>query len=402
MTTIRTSTLKRVKAYNSEVQKIMYQNEQIWPMEDEEDEEDNEIYLTLYNNDQEVTFSISSSDSTTLHINLEYSLNDGEWKTYSLNDTIDFGGSLGILRLRGTNNTYGTSQRKSSSTLLSFYWYNTITLSSRAYCKGDIRTLINYKTYETCNTSYASFNRLFYNAPILSAPKLPATDLAIACYYQMFYNCSLLKKAPDLPATTLKYYCYEDMFDNCTSLKKAPIISATSLASYCCRDMFSGCTSLTTAPNLLATSISTQAYAFMFANCKSLTTAPALPATTLGIQCYWYMFNGCDSLTTAPALPATTLRSSCYQYMFATCTSLTTAPALPSTQLVNYCYRSMFNGCTSLNYIKMMATNISALDCLDNWTKDVSSSGTFVKNAAATWDESTVIPSGWTVQTATS
>jgi hypothetical protein len=38
-----------------------------------------------------------------------------------------------------------------------------------------------------------------------------------------------------------------------------------------------------------------------------------------------------------------------------------------------------------------------------NWVSGVSSTGTFVKNAAATWDVTGVngIPSGWTVETAT-
>ena len=40
----------------------------------------------------------------------------------------------------------------------------------------------------------------------------------------------------------------------------------------------------------------------------------------------------------------------------------------------------MFNGCTNLNYIKMLATDISATDCLYNWVIEVSSTGTFVKD----------------------
>jgi hypothetical protein len=39
-----------------------------------------------------------------------------------------------------------------------------------------------------------------------------------------------------------------------------------------------------------------------------------------------------------------------------------------------------------------------------NWVAGVASTGTFVKNASATWDVSGVngIPSGWTVETASS
>lgn len=125
-----------------------------------------------------------------------------------------------------------------------------------------------------------------------------------------------------------------------------------------------------------------------------------LPATTLAANCYSYMFRGCGQLTTAPELPATTLASSCYMGMFYDCTSLTTAPALPATTLVNTCYASMFRDCYKLNYIKMLATDISATNCLVSWVYDVSSTGTFVKNPDATWEVygNSGIPNGWTVK----
>lgn len=127
-----------------------------------------------------------------------------------------------------------------------------------------------------------------------------------------------------------------------------------------------------------------------------------LPATTLTSNCYNSMFMGCTSLTTAPVLPATTLFSRCYVSMFNGCTSLTSAPELPATTLVNYCYYSMFNGCTKLNYIKCLATDISASNCTRDWVKSVSSTGTFVKNPnMSSWSTGgNGIPSGWTVKDA--
>lgn len=149
-------------------------------------------------------------------------------------------------------------------------------------------------------------------------------------------------------------------------------------------------------------------YREMFQGCTSLTVGPELPATTLALHCYFNMFNGCTNLTTAPQLPATTLINYCYGYMFSGCTSLTTAPELPATKLANRCYQSMFNGCSSLNYIKCLATDISASDCTDNWVYGVVpygvvSTGTFVK--AASMNDWTTggyngIPDGWTVQDA--
>jgi len=38
----------------------------------------------------------------------------------------------------------------------------------------------------------------------------------------------------------------------------------------------------------------------------------------------------------------------------------------------------MFGWCTELNYIKCLATDISATDCTLDWVESVASSGTFV------------------------
>ena len=222
-------------------------------------------------------------------------------------------------------------------------------------------------------------------------------------FYKLFYNCSNIVNVSSnfLPATTLADYCYKYMFCKCKNLTTAPELPATTLANYCYGDMFSGCTSLTKAPALPATTLANHCYYYMFSK-TSLTTAPELPATTLEDSCYYAMFRGCTSLITAPALPATNLVYQCYYYMFQGCTSLTTAPELPATNLAYNCYGYMFYNCTSLNYIKCLATDISATGCTDNWVSGVASTGTFVKASSMTsWTTGTNdIPTGWTVQDA--
>lgn len=144
-------------------------------------------------------------------------------------------------------------------------------------------------------------------------------------------------------------------------------------------------------------------YAFykLFNNCNTIVNVSEnfLPATTLANSCYSNMFKGCTSLTTAPALPATTLANSCYSNMFQTCSSLTTAPELPATTLKYMCYYYMFCDCIKLNYIKMLATDISASSCLTHWVYGVASSGTFIKHSSMTSlsSGSLGIPGGWTV-----
>ena len=151
--------------------------------------------------------------------------------------------------------------------------------------------------------------------------------------------------------------------------------------------------------------IGDSAFKYLFLNNTYLTDASALilPWTILKNSCYYSMFKGCTSLVAAPKLPATTLANECYYNMFYGCIRLVSAPTLPATTLMDYCYGWMFEGCTNLNYIKMLATDISADRCLASWVDGVASTGTFVKhpdtNLPTGYDG---IPNGWTVETATS
>lgn len=207
---------------------------------------------------------------------------------------------------------------------------------------------------------------------------------------------------------TLREYCGFSLFEGCTSLTEADELElpAITLAEGCYRKMFRKCTSLMTAPKLSTETCSgKECCLHMFEECTSLTKAPELPATTLSTSCYKEMFIKCTGLTTAPdVLPAETLSENCYNAMFSGCTSLTTAPELPATELAKKSYYKMFYGCTSLNYIKCLATDISASDCTENWVKNVSSTGTFIKHPNMTendWSRGTSgIPEGWVVEDA--
>lgn len=299
-------------------------------------------YLT-FTADQSQTFKVSTYQSYTLDESIQYSLNGGVWTKLDVGTEITFGGDNGALRLRG---------KSSGGTASSKYKYAFISFGDskvKVTCSGDIRTLIDYDNYVTVSTADARFCYLFKEcASLTTAPELPATTLADYCYKTMFYHCAGLTTAPELPATTLAKECYYQMFQSCTSL----------------------------------------------------TTAPELPATTLAEGCYSYMFWNCDGLTAAPELPATTLAKKCYQAIFRECNGLTTAPELPATTLAEGCYLSMFLNCKKLDNITMLATDISAPDCLGEWVDGVASTGTFTKAAAMTSLTTGVsgIPEGWTVK----
>ena len=179
---------------------------------------------------------------------------------------------------------------------------------------------------------------------------------------------------------------------------------STTNARFCY--LFRDCASLTNAPELPATTLAEGCYSYMFWNCDGLTAAPELPALTLAKDCYQGILRDCDGLTTAPELPATTLAEGCYAEMFYESDGLTTAPILPATTLVKRCYSYMFNDCKKLDNITMLATDISAPNCLNVWVSGVASTGTFTK--AASLEQGTEsgqiptgiygIPEGWTVK----
>lgn len=251
---------------------------------------------------------------------LEYSVNEGEWKNVVEYEEVWFGGSNGSLRLRGTNPN-GTAKAEGQYSTIIFTEAN-----EKVECTGDIRTLLDYRNYKTVATDQARFCCLFeYCKALTSAPELPATTLAEACYSEMFSGCTNLNTAPSLPATKLVENCYYNMFSGCTNLK----------------------------------------------------TAPKLPATKLAYWCYYGMFNDCSSLTEAPILPAETLANGCYSYMFSGCKNLKTAPSLPATRLARYCYHSMFRGCTNLTSVTMLAQRdqiTSKERCCDDWLNNAGTS----------------------------
>ena len=330
-------------------------------------------YLT-FKADSEQTLTMKIQEEYTLHESLQYSVGGGEWKQLQAETAISFGGSAGDLRMRGKS-AGGTGIYNNGDALFTYISFGNSEV--KVACTGDIRTLVDYESYSTADTSRAFFPYLFSGCTSLtSAPELPAETLAVSCYIGMFSGCTSLTSAPSLPAETLTEGCYTRMFSGCTSLTSAPSLPAKTLAVGCYNGMFSGCT--------------------------SLTSAPELPAETLAEGCYYYMFSGCTSLTSAPALPAGILVKDCYAGMFEGCTSLTSVPALPAETLAVRCYYHIFSGCTKLSSVTMLATDISATSCLQSWLDSVSETGTFTKAAAMDVSKfsrgHSGIPSGWTVQ----
>ena len=395
-----------LKAYLGD--ELVYPNTQPTPSYDTQ-------YLTFEAIDNGTTFQFNQNG-------LEYSVNNGTtWNslgastnTPSLNtgDKIMFRGNMPIIQAYGIGQFSSNGHFNIEGNPLSLVDNTNFADITSLAGKNQVFFQLFYGTnvvdasnlaLPATTLSQDCYTEMFKNCTSLTtAPELPAETLASYCYQYMFSGCTSLTTAPQLPATTLQICCYQNMFKGCTSLVTAPVLPATTLTSNCYYYMFYGCTSLTTAPELPSTTLAKYCYSNMFRGCTSLVNAPVLPAETLADGCYQRMFNDCTSLTTAPELPATTLTKSCYEYMFNNCTSLTTAPVLPATTLTNNCYRSMFAQCTTLNYIKAMFTTTPTTAYTLGWVTGVSTTGTFVKNSAATWDVTGVngVPEGWTIETA--
>ena len=304
-------------------------------------------YVTFTANEAQ-TFTMTTKNYTIS--GLQYSVNNGKWENVEKDKPVTFGGANGTLRLRGTN-INGTASSSSK--------FSTITFTNptvNVACTGDIRTLLDWRSYNIVETKNAKFCSLFKRCSVLtSAPELPATKLAKNCDDSMFSGCTSLTDAPELKAATLAGYCYNSMFYGCTSLTNAPELPATKLAYYCYSSMFSGCT--------------------------SLTDAPELKATTLAYVCYYRMFEGCTSLTDAPELKATTLADNCYQQMFYGCTKLSTVTMLaPSDQITSKkaCLNWLINAGTGASSRTLKVQNADAYTALESntnylpyyWKKD--------------------------------
>lgn len=170
----------------------------------------------------------------------------------------------------------------------------------------------------------------------------------------LFRDCNTIITANDLefPAMRLRESCYREIFGNCHYLVEARFDLPAPVAS----------------PNT---------YRSMFGNDERLVTADVtIYAHTLSDYCCRYMCGGCASLTTAPIILATTL----------------TGPGG---------LQDTFTGCKKLQYIKALFTTTPAGTVSNNFTSGVASTGTFVKNGAATWTTTgkSAVPTGWTVVT---
>lgn len=339
---------------------------------------------------------------TTDNLNhVEYSVNEGKsWiKTNNIDNeavtittpTIETGGKVywrgSGIRYASSTSVYSTFSSTGTFNISG----NIISLTIKGMCDQSISSI---DTFIFCG--------LFKGSKVVDASNCVFPDkTAQDCFSYSFSSCTNLVSAPQLPATSVTSNSYRYMFNGCSSLINAPALPATYVDRWGYRGTFRSCTSLKIAPEIYATSIGNECFMEMFYDCSSLTTPPSkLMPKTLRPQCYMSMFRGCSSLTYSPKLEGETIAIYCYYAMFYSCSNFTTISDLPFKVLNRYCYQDMMLK-TKVNYIKMLATDISAGSCIKNWLYNVPNVSTsiFVKHIDAQWTTTgnSGVPTNWTI-----
>ena len=150
-------------------------------------------------------------------VTLQYSLNGSTWTTIASGAKTP---SANIIYFRGR--ATGTKSLFTSSVFANAW---TFTGATNLECNGKLDRLLQNTLggdVDVLTIGDYCFAYIFNNITSLIRVDddfLPATTLAISCYYSMFNGCTNLTTAPALPATTLQPFCYNNMFNGCTSLK---------------------------------------------------------------------------------------------------------------------------------------------------------------------------------------
>lgn len=194
-------------------------------------------------------FDLDSTGSP-LTKTVQYSINDGDWTsitstTAGVSIVVERGD---LVRFKGTNNTYATTNKLYSGFGGHADAASTGTAEFNVY--GNVMSLIYGDNFanQTALPSGSSYNFccLFDGSNVVSAEYLilPATTLRGHCYRAMFANCLSLTTAPELPATTLVASCYRYMFNMDSSLVTAPELLAKVVPDSAYYGLFNGCSSL--------------------------------------------------------------------------------------------------------------------------------------------------------------
>lgn len=170
----------------------------------------------------------------------EYSIDGGDWQTYSSPFEVTAGQEVALRSTVTTWNTNGGSNYRRIRTNFAFD------------VAGDITSLLVGNKFGTAQASVPSsysFADFFKESLVEDASKLvlPMTSVPSNALKSFFDSCPNLVAGPaELPATSVAATCYRNMFKDCSSLTSAPIIRrpTTHSGTGWYQQMFLNCSSL--------------------------------------------------------------------------------------------------------------------------------------------------------------
>ena len=141
----------------------------------------------------------------------EYAVNGGDFSAYTLGTAISLDVEGDYVEFRRPLDDGVTTSIGSSSSA-----YHKFTLTGKIAASGNVMSLLDGKCKSVTLGNFALCRLFDGQTSLLQAPDLPATTLAINCYYYMFNNTRITSVV--LPAETPKNYCYYGMFVKCSAL----------------------------------------------------------------------------------------------------------------------------------------------------------------------------------------
>lgn len=390
------------------------------------------------------TFTIPTHVNSSRATSVSYSLDNGNtWITTQIQSSPSAAVVITTPTVASGDTVMWKGIAKGWNGLSNYSTENASTFSST--CKfnvyGELMSMLKGANFMTDKTleGYYNFLGMFYQSKVVDASELifpDATDLPQRMYGGMFKNCTDLIYGPrqimSEDTVLIREREFIEMFRGCTSMISGPEhLYGTTTYIGAFQQMFDGCTNLITAPELHQITLGGYGYYQMFRDCKSLTVAPTIVATTFPLT-YGYhcanMFHRCSALTTADfVLQPSAIGDRTYQEMFRDCSNLVTGPTVNATSasgvnslyamflgdtkleysspfelkigtLVDYCYSHLFYNCKKINNVKLLATDVSATNCLQNWMYGVATGGTLTATAGLNLPTGVNgVPTSWTL-----
>lgn len=146
----------------------------------------------------------------------------------------------------------------------------------------------------------------------------------------------------------------------------------------------------------IRTEWSSNQFKCLFRGCKITDASNLIIGDGDTLPTMQYMFYGCNKMAIGPNIIGKQMNS--VYAMFQNCSNMTTGPKLFVQTLSTNSCTNMFYNCSKLNYVEAYFTTTPGTNYTSNWMYGVqTTSGTFVKNSAATWNVTGVngVPTNW-------